>query len=136
MQFCLIDSDADYRKVLRYHLEVEWPDTRIIEFEHATDQVPSAEMLADCDAVLLACPKPGALGLDGLHRFFDRENYPPVILIAESGDELLAVDALKAGAASYFPKDRVQHQRLIDTLRDEIGAERSMHWRPRAALIG
>jgi serine/threonine protein kinase len=133
MQFCLIDSDAAYRQKLRYHLQVEWPDARIIEFEHATDQVPSIETLADCDAVLLACPKPGKVGLDGLNRFFDREDYPPVILFADAGDELLAVDALKAGAASYFPKQSVQHLRLIDTLRTELGAERAS---PVEALAG
>lgn len=133
MQFCLIDPDPEYRKMLRYHLQVEWPDVRIIEFEHATEKAPSAETLAECDAVLLSCPKAGRTGLEGLERFFDREQYPPVLLFAGTGDEFLAVDAIKAGAASYFPKRRVTHQRLIDTLRSELGAERS---RSVEALVG
>jgi len=124
MQFCLIDADASYRRILRYHLEIEWPDAEIIEFEHATAAVPSIETLADCDAVLLACPLPGSEGLDGIDRFFERGVYPPLVLFAATGDELLAVDALKAGAASYFPKDRITHQRLIATLRNELGATR------------
>lgn len=133
MQFCLIDSDVNYREKLRYHLQVEWPDAAIVEFEHATATVPSAAILADCDAILLACPKVGREGLDGLERFFDVEACPPVILFASEGDELLAVDALKAGAASYFPKDRVTHQRLIATLRAELGAERQL---ASTALVG
>ena len=133
MQFCLIDPDASYRRILRYHLEIEWPDAAIIEFEHATAAVPSVETLADCDAVLLACPLPGSERLEGLERFFERGVYPPVVLFAATGDELLAVDALKAGAASYFPKNRVTHQRLIATLRAELGAIRKS---PAAAPSG
>ncbi|MDX1563612.1 MAG: serine/threonine-protein kinase, partial [Gammaproteobacteria bacterium] len=47
--------------------------------------------------------------------------------------ELLAVDAIKAGAASYFPKDRVTHARLIETLRNELGSVRKI---PGAAEAG
>ena len=133
MQFCLIDSDLNYRRMLRYHLEVEWPDAAIVEFEHATSQVPSAAALADCDAVLIGCPQRGRQGIAGLERFLDRGAYPPVLLFAVGGDELLAVDAIKAGAASYFPKNRVTHQRLIATLRAELGAERAPSG---AALVG
>jgi serine/threonine protein kinase len=57
-----------------------------------------------------------------------------VIVFAEPSDEFLAVDALKAGAASYFPKARVTHQRLIDTLRNALRQE-SVIPDP-AALIG
>jgi serine/threonine protein kinase len=124
MQFCLIDSDASYRRMLRYHLEVEWPDAAIIEFEFATDSAPSVATLGDCDAILLGCPQRGRQGFSGLERLFDRSQFPPVLLFAAGGNELLAVDALKAGAASYFPKQAVTHQRLIATLRAELGAER------------
>jgi serine/threonine protein kinase len=122
MQFCLIDSDAAYREKLRYHLEVEWPDANFVEFEYATGASPSKETLADCDAILIACPQSGKSGFSGLERLFDGVAYPPVLLFAANGDELLAVDALKAGAASYFPKDKVSHQRLIGVLRSELGA--------------
>jgi len=124
MQFCLIDSDASYRRMLRYHLEVEWPDVSIIEFEFVTGTVPSAATLSDCDAILIGCPQPGKAGFAGLERLFATGTYPPVLLFAEKGDEFLAVDALKAGVASYFPKQQVTNQRLIEVLRAEIGAEK------------
>ena len=136
MQFCLIDPDASYRRLLRYHLEVAWPDAEIIEFEYATATAPSQETLAGCDAILLACPKPGARGFEGLERFLDRALYPPVILFAEPSDEFLAVDAIKAGAASYFPKQRVTHRRLAATLRAELGAERPSEGAGRVGTYG
>jgi serine/threonine protein kinase len=43
-----------------------------------------------------------------------------VIVFADPSDEFLAVDALKAGATSYFPKERVTHQRLIDTINSAL----------------
>ena len=133
MQFCLIDSDASYRSMLRYHLEVEWPDVSVIEFEFATKTVPSAATLSDCDAILIGCPQPGKKGFAGLERLLNSEIYPPVLLFAANGDEFLAVDALKAGARSYFPKQRVTNQRLIEVLRAEIGAEKQS---PATALVG
>jgi serine/threonine protein kinase len=36
----------------------------------------------------------------------------------------MAVDALKSGAANFFPKDRVKHRRLIDVVRGELRVER------------
>jgi serine/threonine protein kinase len=126
MQFCLIDSDDAYREKLKYHLEVEWPDAGFIEFEYATSTSPSKETLADCDAILIGCPQAGKSGFAGLERLFDRGGYPPVLLFAAGGNELLAVDALTAGAASYFPKDSVSHQRLIGVLRDALGAPKKL----------
>lgn len=133
MQFCLIDSDAGYRKALRYHLEVEWPDASILEYDLASATEPSSEALADCDAILIGCPLPGSSGFAGTERFFDADSYPPVVLFSADGDELLAVDALKAGAASYFPKTRVTHKRLIDTLRAAMG---SHGWASSEPLVG
>jgi serine/threonine protein kinase len=119
--------------MLRYHLEVEWPDAAIVEFEFATDSVPSKETLGDCDALMIGCPQAGRRGFAGLERLLDRDAYPPVVLFASNGDEFVAVDALKAGAASYFPKDRVTHQRLIDVLRTELGSEKQAS---DAAIVG
>ncbi len=47
-----------------------------------------------------------------------------MLLFAADSDEFLAVDALKAGAANFFPKDRVKHQRLIGVVRGELRVER------------
>jgi len=133
MQFCLIDADDDYRSILRYHLAVEWPDAAIVEYSSSADALADAAELSACDAILLAWPEPRRRGLDALRPFLDRAVLPPVVVFAEAGDVLLAVDALRAGAVSYFPKHRVTHRRLIDTLREELGSQTQ---RQRAALVG
>ena len=45
-----------------------------------------------------------------------------IIVFADPSDEFLAVDSLQAGAASYFPKDRVRHARLIETINELMSA--------------
>jgi DNA-binding NarL/FixJ family response regulator len=123
LKFLIIDDDADYRRLLAYHLQVEWPDAVIDERELAAAVSPADYDLANVDLVLLGYVAADH-GLMFLRRLREHERCPPVVVFAGQGDELLAVDTLKAGAASYFPKDRVKHRRLIDVIRAELGTPR------------
>lgn len=125
MRFLIIDEDAGYRTALRYHLDVEWPDAVVDEHRPGPGgSLPREFDLARYDAVLLAHPVAGETGWRWLCDLRARSSCPPIIVFAEPSDELLAVDALKAGAASFFPKAAVTHRRLIATLRQEVGAGR------------
>jgi CheY-like chemotaxis protein len=125
LRFLLIDDDAEYRQLLRYHLEVEWPDAVIDEHQPSSaGPLPATLDLADVDLVLLGHPVAGFDGLGFLKLLRRRNDCPPVLLFAAQSDEFLAVDALKSGAANFFPKDRVKHQRLIDVVRGELRVER------------
>jgi CheY-like chemotaxis protein len=125
VRFLVIDDDADYRQLIRYHLEVEWPDAVIDEHQPSSAGVlPPNFDLASVDLVLLAHPIAGDEGFRFLRRLRQRGGCPPVLLFAAQSDEFLAVDALKAGAANFFPKDRVKHQRLIEVVRGELNVRR------------
>jgi FixJ family two-component response regulator len=125
LHFLIIDDDADYRQVLRYHLEVEWPDA-VIDEHQPSSAGPVAETLGltGVDLVLLGHPLAGHEGLEFLQALRRRPDCPPVLLFAQISDEFLAVDALKCGAANFFPKDRVKHQRLIEVVRGELRVRR------------
>ena len=126
MRFLIIDDDAAYRQLLRYHLEVEWPDA-VVDEHQPSSAASSAAMpdLTGVDLVLLAHPLAVDDGLGVLRMLRRREHCPPILLFATQSDEFLAVDALKAGAANFFPKDRVKHQRLIDVVRGELNVAHS-----------
>jgi FixJ family two-component response regulator len=124
LRFLIIDDDADYRKVLRYHLEVEWPDAVIDEHQPSSAGPIDALDLKGVDLVLLGHPVHAHEGLELLLSLRARRDCPPVLLFAADSDEFLAVDALKAGAANFFPKDRVKHQRLIEVVRGELRVRR------------
>jgi eukaryotic-like serine/threonine-protein kinase len=110
---------------LRYHLEVEWPDAVIDEHQPSSGR-PIAPVLdlVGVDLVLLAHPLETHEGFEFLQALRSRQDCPPVLLFAENSDEFLAVEALKLGAANFFPKDRVKHQRLIDVVRGELRVRR------------
>jgi CheY-like chemotaxis protein len=125
LRFLIIDDDAEYRQLLRYHLEVEWPDAVVDEHQPSSaGLVAQALDLSDVDLVLLGHPLASHEGFEFLRSLRRRDDCPPVLLFAGHSDEFLAVDALKSGAANFFPKDRVKHQRLIDVVRGEIRVRR------------
>lgn len=118
MRFLIIDDDAEYRRVLRYHLEVEWPDAMIQEYQPSSaGSLTQAFPLADLDAVLLGYPLQHEQRLSLLRTLRARAGCPPVIVFAANSDELLAVEAMKSGAADYFPKSQLTHHRLVTTVR-------------------
>ena len=126
MRFLIIDDDAAFRKTLRYYLGVNWPDALVDELSPTeTGQSADDIDLDECDMVLLAHPIAGERPLQWLRELLSQSLCPAVILFADQGDELLAVDALKAGAASYFPKSKIRYQRLVETIRSELGVGRS-----------
>ena len=121
MRFLIIDADADYRQLLRYHLEVEWPDSSVDEVQpNGAPALPERVSLKEIDLVLLGFPCGHERGFEWLRLLTASSQCPPVILFAAESDEFVAVDALKAGAASFFPKSRVKHGRLIDVVRSEL----------------
>jgi CheY-like chemotaxis protein len=125
LRFLIIDDDAEYRQLLRYHLEVEWPDAAIDEYQPSfAGPLPTTFPLADVDLVLLGHPVANEEGLGFLRKLRARGDCPPVLLFAADSDEFLAVDALKSGAANFFPKTRVKHQRLVESVRGELRIDR------------
>jgi serine/threonine protein kinase/CheY-like chemotaxis protein len=123
MRFLIIDGDARFRRVLHYFLRVHWPDATVEELSpHEWNGGPASLEARRFDAILLDYPIAGERGFEWLRALGEQPSCPPVILFAAQGSEFLAVDALKAGAASYFPKTRLRYKRLIDTIRVEIGA--------------
>src|SRR5690606_17173940 len=121
LHLLIIDDDAEYRRTLRYHIEVEWPHAVVVDHQpSSTGRGPRDVPVAGYDAVLLGHPIGDERGFAWLDGLAERSDCPPVLLFADPSDEWLAVDALKAGAASYFPKRKLQHRRLVAALRDAV----------------
>jgi len=121
VRLLLIDDDAEYRKILRYHLDVEWPHAMVVDHQpSSTGRGPRDIPLDGFDAVLLGHPLADEQGFTWLDGFAERDDCPPVLVFADPSDEWLAVDALKAGAANYFPKRKLQHRRLVAALREAV----------------
>jgi len=69
---------------------------------------------------------PGMNGLELVQQIVERYPRVPVILMTGKGTEITAVQALKAGAASYVPKTAL-HTYLLETIHDVLDVVRSKH---------
>jgi serine/threonine protein kinase len=135
MRFLIVDDDPDSRRKLRYHIEVEWPDALIEEHQPSSaGGSPESLEIEAADLVLLGHPLADERGLAWLGRLRARASCPPVIVFADPSSEFLAVEAMKAGAAGYFPKSEVKHRRFIETLRAETAGRGAIG--PGAAAAG
>lgn len=114
----VIDDHAEFRELLRHHMRVRWPEAEVREHDPSRQgALPAGFTGADLDVVLLDYQLGTTEdGFDYLRRFHAIEGFPPVIMLTASGNEALAVRAIKGGAADYIPKQAMTHERLISSI--------------------
>lgn len=125
IRLLIVDRDARYREWLRQHLGVLCPESRVTALDVAEFEqrlLPAGAAL-DADLLLLAArfgdspEDPGSEGLERLRELRSRVGDPPVLAIADDGNELTAVRALQLGAVDYLPKRLLTPERLKSAVR-------------------
>jgi DNA-binding response OmpR family regulator len=120
----IVDGDARHAAWLNAHVGAILPDSRIETlpfdaFERRLDALDFREW----ELVLAVLnfgespEDPAADGLASLRRLRDHVALPPLIAIAEAGNELTAVRALRLGATDYLPKRLLTHARLAMSIK-------------------
>jgi DNA-binding response OmpR family regulator len=123
----IVERDLRYGEWMRHHLYVLCPDATVslldmsellLRFDSLTHRefdllILSAAFGASDD------PQP-AEGFDLLRQMRRRTDFPAAIVIAEGGDELTAVRALRLGALDYLPKRLLTPQRLNAAVRTTL----------------
>lgn len=127
----IIDDHAEYRELLAHHITTKWPDAVVIHHDPmergAFDRTFKGKGV---DVVLLdynlgpGFDKANENGLAWLREFRARPGFPPVIFLTGEGDELLAVQAIKAGAADYIPKSKLTNKFLITAIKEAVRSRR------------
>ncbi|MEM7246466.1 MAG: response regulator [Acidobacteriota bacterium] len=95
------DSDALLLKRSFQDATASFEVTRIRSAEPALEHLASSRC---CDIVVLDNGLPGTRGMDLAHEILERYPSVPVVMVTGSGDEALAVEALKAGVEEYVVK--------------------------------
>jgi DNA-binding response OmpR family regulator len=113
------DQDSRYAEWLRRHLGVLCPDASVSLLDsNKLADVSQALTWDECDLLLFTAAfgsspeDPNSAGLALLRSFRARSNFPPVIAIADDGNELTAVRAIQLGALDYLPKRFLTPDRL------------------------
>lgn len=123
MRVLIVDQDRAYRQGLLYHLQARWPDAAVDEYDPTSRGPVSAELGSrGHDLILLASPLPEQSLVEAVGELASCAQAPPIVTLAEGGDEFLAVAAIHAGAGYYFPKDRVRHVHLVETIERLVNA--------------
>lgn len=120
----IVDPDASYCTWVQHHLSIAWPTALTTRADPAELQrLVDSSALGQFDLVLLGTSfgtDPDAAdspGLDWLRRLREQAELPPVIVLADDGNELAAVRALRLGAADYLPKNLITTGRLLVAMR-------------------
>jgi len=120
----IVDRDNRYREWMRHHLGVLCQEGQVMAldlegFRSRYESITSA----DHDLVVLAIEfgtnpdDPHSEGLEWLRELRDHEDFPPLLTVAEDGNELTAVRALQLGAVDYLPKRLLTPERLRSAVR-------------------
>jgi serine/threonine protein kinase len=121
----IIDDSADYRALLAHHITARWPGAVVKNYDPViSGHLPDGFSGAGNDVVLLGHPAGQGDALDWMRKFSRVAQFPPVIFIG-NGDERQIVEAMKAGAAEYISKSRLNHACLLAIMDDVLGTARS-----------
>jgi len=121
----IVDSDPQYARWLRHHVETIWTDADPDCRDHVQFEAQLGSLAGNFDLILLgahfaALPESPCEGFDWLRRLRKRAGLPPVVFIATGGSELAAVKALRLGATDYLPRDLVTAPLLEARLRSAL----------------
>ncbi len=116
----IIEDDEIDRKAMRQYLKSETPDIEIVESHDCAGGF--AEMAKqDFDCILLDYQLPDGDGIEFLQKLMLSDvKCPPILFLTGQGDEMLAVEALRGGAADYIPKDILSANRLNRSVENAI----------------
>ncbi len=136
IKLLVIESSEDSRAWLRRHVEIVWPAAEFTELSpEQAGRLPGEFRGADFDLVVLTLETQRAQGLGWLREYAGSPGFPPVIALGVDGDEALAVQAIRAGAQNYLPRERLRHDGLIAALREALAERRARAGHPAAARV-
>lgn len=117
------DSVTDRTRVAG--IAAKWMDCEVLQADNGRSGIQAVTAHLP-DIVLTDLNMPEVDGLQLVTAV--REDFPhiPVVLMTGDGSEEMAATALKKGAASYVPKDRIG-QDLVDTLDQVYSTSQSAH---------
>ena len=122
LKMMIIDGQADFRSLLMHHVTTHWPDAIISAYDPTeAGYLPDEFSGAGNDVILLGSEHGDRDGLALLKQFCKRPGFPAVVYFGSRSDNK---DALKAGAAAFFPRLEIRHDALTVQISDILVSRR------------
>jgi eukaryotic-like serine/threonine-protein kinase len=121
----LITDQTELARALEQHISIVWPEAQCRVYAPAqSGRLHSAFAAAGYDVVILDHRVERGRGLDWLQNFMYRSGFPPVLYLAPADDPALVERVIRRGAIDCLTRERIDHQRLADVLRDAVTRRR------------
>jgi hypothetical protein len=124
----IADDDRGERKELRRTLERSGLAVDCVETETMEQAIAAAES-REFDCAIVDYRMPGMSGLDGIAALHERHPFMVIIMATGQGDESIATEAMKRGAADYVTKgtlDASSVKHAIDGAMEKAALQRSL----------
>lgn len=124
MRLLLIDDDPRFRALVRHHVSCLWPEADVVPYNPRVRGPLQPEFLAmGYDAVLLDNGWHEGDGFRWLAELSSRPGFAPIVYLAPDGDEAAAAAARAAGAFGVINARKIDHARLMSTVRAAARAQ-------------
>ena len=127
MRLLIVDESREFRSTLAAMLRARWPEAQIEEWDPRERGNPQSTLLHEhYDAVLLDTEPAGEDGLSWVEDIRRVPDAPPVVLLTGTGNDSLAVKAMKAGAADFLRKPGLAGERLARSVEDALREQEAL----------
>ena len=124
LKLLIVDDDEVDRMIITRGLSRGGLAATVVETESAQGALDLVARQA-YDCVILDYHMPGGDGLTLLRGIKGAGLSSPVIMLTGQGDELVAVELMKSGAADYIPKSALTPERLTQSVRTAVELARA-----------
>jgi eukaryotic-like serine/threonine-protein kinase len=121
----IVTDHTDLARALEQHISIVWSDAECrVHAPLVSGRLHSAFRAIGYDVVLLDHRSERGRGEEWLENFLYRNGFPPVIYLAPGDDPALAARVVKRGAVDFAIRERIDHRRLANSLREAVQRRR------------
>lgn len=117
----IVTDHTELARALEHHISIVWSDAECrVHAPLISGRLHSAFTAVGYDAVLLDDRSERGRGEEWLENFLYRPGFPPIIYLAPGDDPALAARVVERGATECVVRERIDHRRLANSLRDAV----------------
>ena len=117
----IVTDHTDLGRALEQHVSIIWPEAECrVHAPLQSGRFHSGFAALGYDAVLLDDRIERGRGEDWLTNLMHRPGFPPVLYFARGDDPALAVRVVERGAVDCLVRERIDHRRMANVLRDAV----------------
>lgn len=121
----IVTDHTDLARSLEHHVSIVWPDAECrVHAPLISGRLHSAFRGVGYDAVVLDHRSERGRGEEWLENFLYRSGFPPIVYLAPGDDPALADRVVKRGAIDCVVRERIDHRRFANALRDSVQRRR------------